>query len=134
MKIQKQVSAFTTVVEQFSTQAVGLLLQKGSMFEGPAIFFGTTMQRKTPTRRDRIHLSVPKRKRWTFVEDGEKHSVIWRMIISVTLESPVFMGKNYLDNLHSIKITEDLTMKQMFGHVLEFENRTIRRDPRSEYN
>ena len=72
------------------------------------------MQRKTPTRRDRIHLTVPKRKRWTFVEDGEKHSVIWGMIISETLESPVFMGKNYLDNLHSIKNTEDLTLKKLF--------------------
>ena len=32
----------------------------------------------------------------------------------VTLESALFMGKNYLDNWHSIKNTEDLTMKQMF--------------------
>ena len=34
--------------------------------------------------------------------------------MSLTLESAVFMGKNYLDNLHSIKNTKDLTMKQMF--------------------
>ena len=34
--------------------------------------------------------------------------------MSVTLESAVFMGKNYLDNWHSIKNTKDLTMKQMF--------------------
>ena len=31
-----------------------------------------------------------------------------------TLQASVFMGKNYSDNLHSIKNTEDLTMKQMF--------------------
>ena len=30
------------------------------------------------------------------------------------LQASVFMGKNYSDNLHSIKNTEDLKMKQMF--------------------
>ena len=34
--------------------------------------------------------------------------------MSVTLESSVFMGKNYSDNWHSIINTKDLTMKQMF--------------------
>ena len=34
--------------------------------------------------------------------------------MSVTLESAVFMGKNYLDNLHSITNTKDLTLEQMF--------------------
>ena len=34
--------------------------------------------------------------------------------MSVTLESAVFMEKNYSDNWHSIKNTKDLTMKQMF--------------------
>ena len=34
--------------------------------------------------------------------------------MSVTLESAVFMGKNYLDNCHSITIIKDLTLKQMF--------------------
>ena len=34
--------------------------------------------------------------------------------MSVTLESAIFMGKNYSDNQHSIKNTKDLTMKQMF--------------------
>ena len=47
-------------------------------------------------------------------EDGEKHSVIWGMFMSVTLESAVFMGRNYSDNQHSIKNTKDLSMKQMF--------------------
>ena len=48
------------------------------------------------------------------MQDNRKHSVIWRMFMSLTLESAAFMGKNYSDNLHSIKNTEDLTMKQMF--------------------
>ena len=47
-------------------------------------------------------------------EDSEKHSVIWGMFMSSTLESSVFMGKNYSDTWHSIKKTKDLTMKQMF--------------------
>ena len=34
--------------------------------------------------------------------------------MSSTLQASVFIGKNYSDNLHSIKNTEDLTMKQMF--------------------
>ena len=36
------------------------------------------------------------------------------LFMSSTLESSVFMGKNYSDNWHSIKNTTDLTMKQMF--------------------
>ena len=47
-------------------------------------------------------------------KDSDKHSVIWRMFMSSTLQAPVFMVKNYSDNLHSIKNKEDLTMKQMF--------------------
>ena len=31
-------------------------------------------------------------------EDGEKHSMIWAMFMTVTMESAVFMGKNYLNN------------------------------------
>ena len=34
--------------------------------------------------------------------------------MSVTLESSVFMGKNYSDDWHSIRNTKDLTLKQMF--------------------
>ena len=34
--------------------------------------------------------------------------------MSSTLQASVFMEKNYSDNWHSIKNTEDLTMKQMF--------------------
>ena len=48
-------------------------------------------------------------------QDNNKHSLIWRMFMASTLEASVFMGKNYSDNLHSIKNTgENLTSKQMF--------------------
>ena len=46
-------------------------------------------------------------------KDSDKHSVICGMFMSSTLQASVFMGKNYSDNWHSIKNTEDLTMKQM---------------------
>ena len=46
--------------------------------------------------------------------DGQKHSMIWRMFMTVTMESAVFMGKNYQNNCHSIANTTDLTLKQMF--------------------
>ena len=49
------------------------------------------------------------------MQDIDKRSMIWRMFMSWTLEASVFMGKNYSDNLHSIKNTgESLTVKQMF--------------------
>ena len=35
--------------------------------------------------------------------------------MAVTMESAVFMGKNYLNNCHSIANTKDLTLKQMLG-------------------
>ena len=54
-----------------------------------------------------------KRSSMNVTEDGEKYSMIWGMFMSVTWESAVFMGKNYLDNRHSITNTKDLTMKQM---------------------
>ena len=51
-------------------------------------------------------------------KDSDKHSVIWRMFMSSTLQASVFMENNYSDNRHSIKNTEDLTMKQVFD-ILE---------------
>ena len=35
--------------------------------------------------------------------------------MAVTMESAVYMGKNYLNNCQSIVNTTDLTLKQMFG-------------------
>ena len=46
--------------------------------------------------------------------DGEEHSMIWRMFMAVTMESAVFMGKNFQNNQNSIVNTADLTLKQMF--------------------
>ena len=48
-------------------------------------------------------------------KDSDKHSLMWWMFMSSTLEASVFMGKEYSENLHSIKNTgNNLTMKQMF--------------------
>ena len=47
-------------------------------------------------------------------KDSDKHSVMWGMFVFSTLRASVFMWKNSSDNWHSIKNTEDLTMKQMF--------------------
>ena len=65
----------------------------------------------------RVNDQVRKRQKQSSIdatEDSEEHSVIWRMLMSSTLQASVFMGKNYSDNWHSIENTEDLTMKQMF--------------------
>ena len=77
----------------------------------------------------------------------KKHSVMWRMFMSVTLESAGFMGKNYSDNWHSIKNSKDLTMKQMFDiseklvseqsdeihgvKTIDWENGKIHENPRA---
>ena len=55
-----------------------------------------------------------KRSSMNVTEDGEKHDIKWRMFMSVTMESAVFMGRDYLNSCHSIANTEDLTLKQMF--------------------
>ena len=45
----------------------------------------------------------------------DKRSMFCWMFMSSTLETSVFMGKNYSDNLHSIKNTgENLTVNQIF--------------------
>ena len=49
-----------------------------------------------------------------FRENEEKHSMIWGMFMTVTMESAVFMGNNYLINCQSIANTTDLTLGQMF--------------------
>ena len=49
------------------------------------------------------------------MQDIGKRCIIWGMFMSSTLEASVCMGKNYSDNLHSIKkYREKLTLKQMF--------------------
>ena len=65
---------------------------------------------------NRVNDQVRKRQKRipNVTEDGEKHSMIWGMFMTVTMESAVFMGKNYLNNCQSITNTKDLTLKQMF--------------------
>ena len=66
---------------------------------------------------NRVNDQVRKRQKRSSMhvtENDEKHSVIWGMFMSVTLESAVFMGENYLNNCQSIANTTDLTLKQMF--------------------
>ena len=46
--------------------------------------------------------------------DGEEHSMIWGMFMALTMESAVFMGKNFPNNRNSIVNMTDLTLKQMF--------------------
>ena len=69
------------------------------------------------------------------MQDSNKHSLIWGMFMSSTLEASVFMGKNYSDNYSSIKNTgKDLTMKQMFELIWNVDSRTIRWDLWSDSN
>ena len=65
---------------------------------------------------DRVNDQVRKRQKRisNVTRDGEKQSMIWGMFMSLTMESAVFMGKNYMNNCHSIANTKDLTLKQMF--------------------
>ena len=65
---------------------------------------------------NRVNDQVRKRQKRisNVTENGEKHSMIWWMFMSVTSESALFMGKIYSNNQHSIKNTKDLTIKQMF--------------------
>ena len=65
---------------------------------------------------NRVNDQVRKRQKRisNVTEDGEKHSMIWGMFMTVTMESAVSMGKNYLNSCQSIANTTDLTIKQMF--------------------
>ena len=57
-----------------------------------------------------------KRSSMNVTENEEKHFMIWKIFMSVALESAVFMGINDLDNRHSITNLKlkDLTLKQVF--------------------
>ena len=45
---------------------------------------------------------------------GEKHSIIWGMLMAVTMNAATFVRKNFQDNQNSIMNTTDLTLKKMF--------------------
>ena len=64
---------------------------------------------------NRVNDQVRKRQKRisNVAEDGEEHSMIWGMFMAVTMESAVFMGKNFQNNQNSIVNTADLTLKQM---------------------
>ena len=47
--------------------------------------------------------------------NGEEHSMIWGMFMAVTMESAIFMGRNFQNNRNSVANTTDLTLKQMFN-------------------
>ena len=53
-------------------------------------------------------------------DSGEEHSIIWRMFMAATMNAATFMGKNFLDNQHSIKNSTDLTLKKMFDISAKF--------------
>ena len=65
---------------------------------------------------NRVNDQVRKRQKRisNVTEEGEKHSMIWGMFMTVTMESAVFMGKKYLNNCQSVANSTDLTLKQMF--------------------
>ena len=44
------------------------------------------------------------------IQDIDKRSMIWRKFMSSTLEASVCMGKNYSENLNSIKNTGTITL------------------------
>ena len=60
---------------------------------------------------NRVNDQVRKRQKRisNVTQNGEKHSMIWRMFMTVTMESAVSMGKNYLNKCQSIVKTTDLT-------------------------
>ena len=47
-------------------------------------------------------------------EEREEHSLIWRMFMTVTMNSATFMGKNFQDNQNAIMNTKDLALKKIF--------------------
>ena len=80
---------------------------------------GTELELSVESRSfvSRVNDQVRKRQKRSLnvTEDGEKqHSMIWGMFMTVTMESAVFIGKNYLNNCQSIANTTDLTLRQMF--------------------
>ena len=38
--------------------------------------------------------------------DGEEHSMIWGMFMAVTIESAIFMGKNFQNNVIPLQISQ----------------------------
>ena len=70
---------------------------------------------------NRVNDQVRKRQKRisNVTEHAEKHSMIWGMFMTVTMESAVFMVRNYLNNCQSFVNTTDLTLKQNVRHIHE---------------
>ena len=64
---------------------------------------------------NRVNDQVRKRQKgFRMLQNMEKTFCGTGMIMSVTMESALFMAMNYQNNCHSIVNTTDLTLKQMF--------------------
>ena len=62
-------------------------------------------------------------------QDVDNCCMIWGMFMSSTLGASVFMGKNYSENLHSIKKHREQSHFQTdVWHVWKVDNRTMRWD------
>ena len=55
--------------------------------------------------------------------NGEEHSLIWGMLMAVTMEAAIFLGKNFKNNRNSIANTTDLTLKQMIDSEIGVRTR-----------
>ena len=64
---------------------------------------------------NRVNHQVRKRQtRFSNGTEWRNNFMIWGMFMAVSMESAVFMGKNYLNICQSIANTTDLTLKQVF--------------------
>ena len=54
--------------------------------------------------------------------EGEEHSIIWGLIMAVTMNAATFMGKNFSTIQSVVKNHESLTLKQMFDVTAQLVN------------
>ena len=67
-------------------------------------------------------------------KDSDKHSVIWWMFMSATLEASVFMGKELLRQFAFHQKYWRSHNETYVRHIWEIDNRTMRRDLWNKYN
>ena len=74
---------------------------------------------------NRVNDQVRKRQKRisNVAEDGEEHSMIWGMFMAVTMESAVFMGKNFQNNQNFIVYCRSHTEANV-RHICEISGRT----------
>ena len=74
---------------------------------------------------NKVNDQVRKRQKiiYNVAGDGEEHSLIWCMFMSVTMESAVFMGKNFQNNQNSIANCRSHTEANV-RHICEISDRT----------